>query len=429
MADIRSVTTHAILESLGLIEQVNPDPEAEFKYTSPEDARSPTISTNSPSSRIFSGSEGPSISDTMSSILYQTTTNGGDMSSPKSVDCMGDLQFFFTEAPLITTPSWQSLPNLTTANGFQDFGSHHTMPSLFGTELLEEITLPSSTWITDTTSTVHSHNDSICAVFHSLPSYQAPTVRIGSPERDQLEAAREAFGFDPVPSPPKNDSAEIAEVETINGWPDFRKHAEYGSGSDHSVCVPACSDMHSWIGSDLSTISTDPPSHSSIASLKELDHKPTSEHSSTHLPPPRRKGRPRLEQSNELTNFASTSTHKGSKRGRKRYDYSTASGQPTSEGEKRRISLEQNRRAASRSREKKRHEILQLQEASHDSAAENRLLKKQTTKMREETAKLRSELLSHMSHGGCHKPDEVRRLLDTSLDREVMQATWSKTAE
>lgn len=428
-ADISNVTTHGILESLGLIEQIGPGLEVGFKYTTQEDTRSPSISTNSSSSQIFTSLEGPPSSDNMSSISDQAMTGIGNLSSPKTTGYMADLQTASTEVPLLTPPPWQSLPTLPSANDFHSFDPHNSMLFLFGTELLEEITLPSSTWTMDTASTMPHFNDNISAMFSVLPLSHAHFAEIESPERSQLEAAREAFGFDPTPPSPKHNLVETGEVEMSNSWPSFAKHARhescgsFSSGMESCVCASALPVTHPWMQGDLSVMTTDLLLHSQTGSPKVVDSSPRSEYSPSSSPPKRRKGRPRLEESDELSDFGSVSTRRARKQGHKRNNYTTPAGSHIPEDEKRRMSLEQNRCAASKCREKKRREIEQLKETSHDTAAENRFLKQQTTRLREETESLRLELLVHMSNHECQRPDEVRSFLDDNKVQKVSQVS------
>lgn len=426
-ADVKSVTTHAILESLGLIEPVDADLEDGFKYTTQKDTRSPLSYSNSPLSQIFTSPECPSRSDTLSSISYQSITGGGDLVEP--VEYMTDPQTASTDVPLLTPPLWRPLPTLKSGNDFQSFEPFHPMLPLFGTELLEEMTLPSSTWTTDIAPTIPSQNDNMSAMFSGLPFCHAQVAEIGSPERSQLEAARETFGFDPTSPSPKHSA-----VETSNEWSSFAKHTKRGScGTVHSdlescICASAFPGTHAWMEADLSTMTTDLLLHSGTTSPKVVDPKPRSERSSVSLPPKRRKGRPRLELG-ELSDPDFVSAPRVRKRGNKRNNYTASAGPHVSESEKRRLSLEQNRRAASKCRERKRREIDQLKEVSHDTAAENRFLKQQTTRLQKESESLRLELLVHMSQRDCQRPDELKRLLDASMLQEVRQISGSEMRE
>jgi hypothetical protein len=83
--------------------------------------------------------------------------------------------------------------------------------------------------------------------------------------------------------------------------------------------------------------------------------------------------------------------------GRPRKDLSSL----TNDAEKRRMSLAKNRLAATKSREKKRAEVDALKVASAASEAENRLLKQQVTKLREEILDKRENLFTHLLGGEC----------------------------
>jgi hypothetical protein len=412
MTEVGDITTHAILESLDLIDQTDPDSEAGPKNPSPEGTRSPSTSTISSPSPVFTSSESPSRSDSMSSISHQSTGSGGSFPSPESVDCMVGLRTASIEASSITPPSWQSLPTLISANDFDYFEPHHVMPPLFGTDF-PETGLLSGTGMTNTAPTVPPYDDTTSVMFNDFPLYHESVGEIRPPEQDR--PAQEDFGFDPVSPLSKHSLVKIGDVEMMSSWYGFERHTEHGNlesppaGFQSSICTSTLPEAHSWEGGDLSTVLTNLPFHSGAVSPKELAPTTTSEHSSTTLPSERWNGR--------------ASTRSAYKRRRKWSGDSTSAGPQLPESQKRRISLEKNRRAAAKCREKKRSEIHQLKETSRASAAENSVLKRQTKQMREEILNLGSKLLTHMSRGGCRRPEEVRMVLDDRLDRFYCETT------
>ena len=417
MTEVRDITTNTILESLDLIEQTDPESEAGLKYPSLEGTQSPNTSTNSSPSPVFASPDGPSSSDSMSSISHETTGSSGSLPSPKSVDCMVGLQTASMEASSITRPSWQPLPTLISANDFDYFEPHHAMPHLFGTDLPEETRLLSGTGLTNTPPTVSPYDDTTSVMFNEFPLYHESIGELRPPELNQ--PAQGDFGFDPVSPPSKHSLVKMGEVEMMNSWHGFEKHAEHvnlgnpSAGLQSSICTSTLPEAHSWEGGDLSTVSTSLLVHSGTVSPKELAPTTTSEHSSPTLPPARKKGRPRLVKLDEPTTyFGRASARSPHKRSCKWSGNSTSVGPQSPESEKRRISLEKNRRAAAKCREKKRSEIHQLKEVSRATTAENSFLKLQTTQMQEEILNLRSKLLTHMSRHGCRRPEEVRMVLD-----------------
>lgn len=188
----------------------------------------------------------------------------------------------------------------------------------------------------------------------------------------------------------------------MDSWHGLEKHTEYGKLGNSPV------GLQSWEGGDLSTVPTNHSFHGGAISPEELDSTTTKRNYSTALPPARRNGCP--------------STRRVYKRRRKRGGDSTSDGPQLPESEKHRISLEKNRRAAAKCREKKRSEIQQLAEITRASAVENNLLKQQTMQMREEILDLGSKLLTHVSRGECRRPEEVRMVLDDWLDR--FRSSW-----
>ena len=419
MTEVRDITTHAILESLDMIEQTDPDSEAGLKYPSP------STSTNSLPSPRCTSSEGPSRSDSMSATFHQPTGSIGSLPSPKSVDCTVGPQMASTEVSSITRPSWQSLPTLISANDFDYFEPHHAMPPLFGTDFPEETSLLNGTGMTNTAPTVSPYDDTTSVVLHDFPLYHESIGEIRPPEQNR--PAQGDFDFDPVSPPSKHSLVKMGEVEMMNSWHGFEKYAEHGNlgnppaGIQSFICTSALPEAHSWEGGDLSTVPTNLSFHSGTVPPKELAPETTSEHSSPTLPPARKKGRPRLQKLDEPTYFGRASARSAHKRSRKWSGDSTSAGPQSPESEKRRISLEKNRRAAAKCREKKRSEIHQLKEVSRATAAENSLLKQQTTQMREETLNLRSQLLTHMSRRGCRRPEEVKMVVGDRLDQSYCE--------
>ena len=416
MTEVRDITTHAILESLDLIEQKDPDSEAGLKYPSPEGTRSPSTSTNSSPSPVFTSSEGPSRSESMPSISHQTTGSSGSLPSPKSVGCMVGLQTTSMEASSITRPSWQSLPTLISANNFDYFEPRHPMPPLFGTDFPEETRLLSGTGMTNTAPAVPPYDDNTSVMFNHFPLYHESIGETRPPEQNR--PAQGDFDFDPVSAPSKDSLVKVGDVEMMNSWHGFEKYAEPGNlgnppvGLQSSICTSTLPEAHYWEGGHPSTVPTNLSFHSVTVSPKELAPTTTSEHSSPTLPPARKKGRPRLEKLDEPTYFGRASARSAHKRSRKWSGDSASAGPQSPESEKRRISLEKNRRAAAKYRDKTRSEIHQLKEVSRATAAENTLLEQQKMQMREEILNLRSKLLTHKSRRGCRRPEEVRMVLD-----------------
>ena len=79
--------------------------------------------------------------------------------------------------------------------------------------------------------------------------------------------------------------------------------------------------------------------------------------------------------------------------------------------EQRRVSLEKNRLAANKCREKKKAEVDALKDASVVAKVENSLLKQQATKLREEILALREDLLTHVLHSECCAQEKMRPAL------------------
>lgn len=420
MPELRDITTHAILESLNLIEQADSDSEAGLNYPSPEDTRSPRTSTNSPPSLVFTSSERPSRSDSVSSISQQTTGSSGSLPSPKSVDCMVSPHTASMEASSIIRTSWQSLPLLISDNDFDYLEPHHAPPPLFGTDFPEETRLLSGSGMTNTVPTVPSYDGTTSVMFNDYPLYHESIGEIRPPEQNRPDQGD--FGFDPASPSSKHSLVKLGDVQMINIWRGFEKHVEHSNlenppaGLQSSICTSTLPEAHSWEGGDLLTVPTNLSFHSGTVPPMGLAPTTTSEHLSPTLPPARKKGRPRSEKLDESTHFGCPPARSVHKRNRK-WSGSTNSAVPQlAESEKRRISLEKNRRAATKCREKKRGEIDQLKEISRDTAAENSLLKQRTTQMRQEILNLRSKLLNHMSRPGCRRPEEVQMVLGNRLE-------------
>lgn len=290
------------------------------------------------------------------------------------------------------------------------------MPPLFGTDFPEETRLLSGTGVTNTAPTIPPYDDTTSVMFNDFPLYHGSIGEIRPPEQNR--PAQGGCEFDPVSPPSKHSLVNMGDVEMMNSWHGFEKHAEHGNlgnppvGLQSSNCTSTFAEAHSWEGGDLSTVPTNLSFHSGTVSPTELAPTTTSEHSSPTPPPARKKGRPRLEKLDEPTYFGRASARSAHKRSRKWSGDSTSTGPQLPESEKRRISLEKNRRAAATYRDKKRSEIHQLKEVSRATAAENSLLKQQKMQMRGEILNLRTKLLTHMSRRGCRRPEEVRMVLD-----------------
>lgn len=415
VVDARDVTTHAILESLGLIEQENSDPEAELKYVTTEKTCNPILPVSPPSSQIFTGSECLQRPDVTSLVSHEIQGSSGGLPSPESVGYIeGQLALFIDSLP-ISPPTWQPQPTPTGLDDYHLVESNHSIPFLFGTDLPEHISPFSDIWTADTAPTIPFRDDATSIMLNDFSFLHRPV--------EGTRWARDEFGFDPDPSSSGHSLIETNEVDIINNWPDARQYIDkwdfesLSAQADFCIDASTLPDVQRGVGGNLLPMSTDLPSHNSTVSPTELDSRTPSGHELPARPTQRKRGRPKIEDSDESTDCGHVSAVRSNKRRKKRDSDSSSAKSQMTESERRQVSLEKNRHAASRCREKKRWEIDLLKETSQDNAAENTLLKQQTTKMQEETLRLRFELMTHMSHPGCCRPEEVKKFLDDNLQR------------
>lgn len=400
------VTTHTILESLGLVEQGESDLLLRSQQINPEAGCSSVMSRTSSSNHDLANSKHSSRLDTVSSI------SNADLPSPGLDEITSDQHTVSAETPSTTSFSSNSLPTPTLANDFLD--PHHSMDSMFGIGFPEDMILSSCTMATDTSATVALYDTTTSTLFDDLAFYHDP-FETKSPKQEQ--PTEELFGFDPSPPRTQDNSNEREKVEMIDDWPGFGRYAglqrDFPPSSNVPVCASALSDVHCRTGSESSIMSTDVSSYMDSISLGTFDLKNASESSLEPLPPTRLVEHPMSESLDRLAFSGQPSTSGVQKRGRKRSGDST---RPQNlDGEKRRNNLEKNRCAAARHREKKRCEMRLLKQISHDTAAENNLLKQQTTQMQGELGKLRVKLLTHVSRGECRGPKEIKKSLDDGL--------------
>ena len=257
----------------------------------------------------------------------------------------------------------------------------------------------SGTGMTNAAPTIFPYDDTTSVMLNDFPLYHESGREIRS--REQNRPAQGEFDFDPVSPPSKHSLVKMGEVEMMNNWHGFEKHAEHGNlryppaGLPSSFSTSNLPGAPAGEGGDLSTVPTNPSLHSGTVSPTELTA-PTTSASSPTLPPLRKKGRPRLGNLNEPTNLGRASEGMKRKRRRKWSGDSASAGTQSPESETRRVFLEKNRRAAAKSREKKRNEIHELKKVSRAAAAENSRLKKQTMQMQEEILSLGSKLFAHV---------------------------------
>jgi hypothetical protein len=192
-----------------------------------------------------------------------------------------------------------------------------------------------------------------------------------------LQATADEFGFDPpiwISEPSAMDwvSSGYTNAETNV------KHIDCQTAITSSPPQPAA------IESSRSTPNTNcTPSSTGTQQAINRPSNPIAMPSQQTTPPARRPGRPR-------------------KPPRHSQDDSV------SDAERRRQSLEKNRLAATKCREKKKAEVHALRDASAALKAENSQLKEQATKLREEILSLREELFTQVFRTECCETEKWR---------------------
>jgi hypothetical protein len=87
---------------------------------------------------------------------------------------------------------------------------------------------------------------------------------------------------------------------------------------------------------------------------------------------------------------------------------------------KRKQSLEKNRLAAAKCRQKKAEKTKTLERDAHDKGAENTKLKDQVMRMRTEVQQLNATLVAHAGYDGCKSPEELHAYI-VALGRELCE--------
>lgn len=407
MMEAGDITTQAILESLDLVFNSEATPEC----SSPDHSSSPSTSTNSSLSPTCTSSEDPPTSDNMLSLPHQITGSSENSPSPKSVECMAGLRTVSVEPPPSTWPAWQSLPTLSNTNDFAYIEPHHEMPPLFGTDLSDP-GLFSGTGGTNIAFTA-SHYDYTPSVLFDDFSFDYDSIKEIRPSAQSL-SIHEEYGFDPASPLSRPSLAETGEVTMMSSQDGFPKHIEYANPESISAGLQwSLPEAHSWQESQTSSLSTQPMFYSEVVTSADFTPTPTSstEHSAPTLP---------------LVGKSSHESRRGAYRRRRKCSGNSKSAKlRLTETQKREVSLEKNRRAAAKCRERRRSEIHQLKENSRASAVENSLLKQQTTQLRKEILELGSKLLNHLTRGECCRPEEVRMVLDERLERLYCEEKWN----
>jgi hypothetical protein len=358
------VPTNTILQSLGLAQQVSPEDGARIKCVDPTDAQSEddSMSEPSPTERDTATNFEPLSRMSSSEKLTSTT-----LSVSSSEQCEGGGPTTSEPSSFGIQSSWEFVP---TNSGLNEYNTGNPL-LLFDHHFQQK------------SKSIYPPNpiDANLVMNNDFDLYLGLMAE-GIPGNE----ARDEFGFDPP--------MWLTETNTMDWVPS----GVCGSDAKTNKC------------NNFQALSAIPPMLTTAvesktpASITAYSLSPTTPKDGIHPSPPASSpsAQPRPLPSPQR------------RPGRPRHDPPGSDRSLGGDAEqKRRSSLEKNRLAAAKCREKRKAEVDALKDASVASKAENNLLRQQTTKLREELLDLRQELLTHVFRNGCCGKEEFSVAMDT----------------